>query len=554
MGQKSGSASRGLFPGGVHELHAFRVLLALFVVALAWLAGDVTGIQASAPGWAALVAASALAVSLGFTRQRAVTTGRVTGLALADLALIAVAAFMTGGMWSPCTVLLALPVLEAGLSESPRAGIIVGSAAGLTVGLFTALHAHGGVVGGGTAVPSRVAMGVLLALEGGVLVLVGIWASRFQQARRARERELADAYRQLRGAWQEADAIIESVSSGLVMLSGDGIVQHINQSAAVILGVDAAQLRGRHYRIVLSGGVAVFGDCLERALAEGEGSARQEIQIRRADGDVPVGLSTSVIRPEGGTETGVVAIFQDLTRTRQQLEDQRRRETLAVIGEMTAGVTHEIRNTLVPLRGSVEVLRREVPDDSPNAALMDLVVTECDRLNAFIRDLLSFGRERTIRRVALDARDVMRDLAQEIVRHGAFRASHRVVQVAPAHPQWAIGDSDSLRQIFLNVAVNALEAMPDGGTLTLGCEPHAEGHVGLWLRDSGPGIDEATRAHIFEPFFTTKNAGTGLGLPIVARLSERIGATLQVESIPGHGTTVRVVLPAVSDNAQERVA
>ncbi len=545
-----GSAPRG----GGQELHAFRILLALFVVALAWMAGGVTGIQASAPGWAALAAAAALAVSLGFTAQRAPTTVRVAGLALADLALVAVAAHMTGGVWSPCTLLLALPVLEASLSERPRAGVIVGAVAGVTVCLFTALQARGGAIGAAESTPSRVVLVVLLVLEGGVLMLGSLWASRFQESRRARERELAQAHLQLRGAWQRADAIIESVSSGLVMVSGDGLVRHINHAAAEILGVDAAQLRGRHYRIMLSCGLAAFGDCLERALDEGVGSARQEVDIRRRGDRVPVGLSTSVIHPEGALAPGVVVIFQDLTGARQKLEDQRRRETLAVIGEMTAGVTHEIRNTLVPLRGSVEVLRREIPDGSPNAVLMDLVVRECERLHAFIRDLLAFGRERTIRRVDLDVRDVMGDLAQVIVRHSAFRATHRLVHAAPPRSLGAVGDSDTLQQILLNLAVNALEAMPGGGTLTLGYEEADDEHVALWLRDSGAGIDVDTRAHIFEPFFTTKNAGTGLGLPIVARLCERVGATLHVDSKPGDGTTVRVVLPAVTGNALERVA
>ncbi len=543
---------RGLATGGRHEVHAFRVLLALFVVALAWLAGAASGVRASAPGVAALMVAAALAVTLGLTRGRLSLGWRVTGLALADLTLVAVASSMTGGMWSPCAVLLALPVLEAGLSESPRAGIVVGSAAGLVVGGFAALQSGAASVGG--ASPSTAAVLVLLVLEAGVFLLVGVFASRFQQARAARARELEDAQHQLRAAWREADAMLESVSSGLLMVAGDGTVRHINHAATTILGLpEAAAVRGRDYRDVLAGGLSPFAACLTRAFEEGHGGTRQEVDIVCGDAPKPVGFSTSVIAAADARRPGVVAIFQDLTRARQQLEEQRRRETLAVIGEMTAGVTHEIRNTLVPLRGSVEVLRQSVGPDDSNAALMDLIVTECDRLSAFIRDLLSFGRERTIRVAPLEVADVLADFEQEIRRHAACGPHHLLARAPGAGDAWAIGEADALRQILLNLAVNALEAMPEGGTLAFGCT-RDDAQVTIWLRDDGPGMDADTLARVFEPFFTTKNAGTGLGLPIAARLCERIGATVSMDSTPGVGTTVSVALPAALETAQERVA
>jgi len=272
--------------------------------------------------------------------------------------------------------------------------------------------------------------------------------------------------------------------------------------------------------------------------------ARAEILVTGPTGKpLPLGMSTNVLHHDGGF-TGLVAVFQDLSEVREMERRARRNETLAEIGALSARIAHELRNGLNPISGSVECLQRELKLEGENAVLMELIGRECARLNRFVTDLLNYSRERDLALEALSVDDELADLGELLVRH-AKRPERVVVSVQPGVREACVrGDREQLRQVWLNLAVNAFDAMADGGRLVVRQKVADDGRVVIEFEDSGTGIAAEDLPRVGQPFYTTKQGGTGLGLTIASRIVERHGGTLTLESAPGRGTTVRVGLPA----------
>jgi len=248
----------------------------------------------------------------------------------------------------------------------------------------------------------------------------------------------------------------------------------------------------------------------------------------------------------------VIALFQDLSDVKA-LEDRiRRGETLAAIGELSAGIAHEIRNCLNPISGSVEVLQRELKVTGENARLLELIVRESERLDNFIRELLDYARERPLKTERVDLSDLTRETAEVARRHPSSGVGKKVTVEAPKEPIWVQIDFEQTKQVLLNLLINALEAIEGAGSVTVRVEPSSTaarrakartGFAMIEVRDTGAGIRAEDIRQVFEPFFSTKLGGTGLGLAIANRIVERHGGTVEIESRVGVGTTLRLWLP-----------
>jgi signal transduction histidine kinase len=278
-------------------------------------------------------------------------------------------------------------------------------------------------------------------------------------------------------------------------------------------------------------------------LREQRGRVRVELLMMGASGrSLPVGISTNVLMHEGDM-TGVVAVFQDLTEVREMERRVRRNETLAEVGALAAGIAHELRNGLKPISGSVEYLQRELHLEGEEAQLMDLIARESGRLNKFVADLLNYSRERDLALEAVPIDDHLREIVTAL-RHDPRRSPGvDLVLDPPGTAMTVTMDREQMRQVWLNLAANALEAMGDHGILTVRCQHDDEGGVAVEFSDNGPGIQAEDLPRVGEPFFTTKRGGTGLGLAIAQRIVERHGGVLTLESEAGHGATARVQLP-----------
>jgi signal transduction histidine kinase len=209
-------------------------------------------------------------------------------------------------------------------------------------------------------------------------------------------------------------------------------------------------------------------------------------------------------------------------------------------------VAHELRNGLTPIGGSVECLQRELKLEGENAVLMQLIMTETQRLHRFVTDLLNYTRDRELMTEPMNLDEELAELARELERDP--RRGQVAVRCLPGpRPGEVLADRGQMRQVWLNLAANALEAMEGPGTLTLGWREGEKGQLVVEIADTGSGISPEDLAQVGKPFFTTKARGTGLGLAIALRIVERHGGSLLVDSAPGRGTTVRVSLPERTD-------
>lgn len=242
--------------------------------------------------------------------------------------------------------------------------------------------------------------------------------------------------------------------------------------------------------------------------------------------------------------------LQEQTRLLLEKETQlRRADRLSALGQLSAGLAHEIRNPLGAIKGAVEILQDDYPPGHPKAEFYAILLKEVERLNDVLTNFLSFARPVTPRFAPVDVRGIL--TALEGLISGQARA-HRVQIFTTFHsgPSRVMADETLLKQAFLNIMLNGVEAMPEGGDLAISTRLRSENPAGGrpdWVEvvfdDTGPGIPEEDQVRVFDPFFTTKKDGTGLGLAITHRIIENHHGSIRVMSQRGKGTTFVVALP-----------
>jgi two-component system, NtrC family, sensor histidine kinase PilS len=457
-----------------------------------------------------------------------------------DLALVTLLSSVTGGTESPFALFYVLVAITGGLQLGLVGGLIVALGASLAYSLL--------VPGGpGWMSPSMTSLprpGMFSAL---LLVLAVLSATLQRRAHQTRE-SLARAARELDRVRFDHDAILRHLTSGVITLDRAATVAYLNPAAEDVLRVSFAELRGKWVQDTLPARLHPLRDALLAALESHSTQSRGELLLKTENGaDLPLGLSTSLLTHEGQV-TGVVAVFQDLTQVREMEQRALRNQTLAEVGSLAAVIAHELRNGLSPISGSVEMLQRELKLEGDQKQLMALIFTECARLNRFVTDLLAYSRERAVVRMPLDVNDVLTELCDSVALDP--RAAGVAVRYQPGNETIEVpGDREQLRQVWLNLANNALDALEGAGTLVVRWSCPDSGHVVVEFEDSGPGIAARDMVQVGQPFFTTKKGGTGLGLPIAQRIVERHGGTLTLHAARPQGTIARITLPATAGAA-----
>lgn len=493
---------------------AFAALAMVFVVSAAWIV------------WA--------------RRSNAVATQLAVQLGV-DLLLVTALAARTGGQGSQFVLFYVLVVITGGLFSRLTGGLL--AAAGAVTG-FLWLPRLTAMLG--VPLPNHVQPEVMVTFLASVGVLAGVLGEREQRT----VGELVRTERELDRVRLDHGTIVRHLATGILTVDAEGRVDDLNPAAENVLGLKADAVRGKPLDQALPARLAALRELIRTSHRTRTGRARAEVEVATvADRILPLGASTNVLMHEDRL-TGVVAVFQDLTAVRDMERRVRRNETLAEVGALAAGIAHELRNGLKPISGSVEFLQRELKLEGETAELMDLVARESARLNTFVTDLLTYSRERDLALVPVDLDAHLRELAGSL-RHDPRRAPGVAIEVVPGPEGTQVSiDTEQMRQVWLNLASNALEAMGEHGTLTITWVPCGESQVAVEFRDQGPGIPEADLPRMGEPFFTTKRGGTGLGLAIAQRIVERHAGVLTLESVAGQGTTARVQLPGVSILAQ----
>lgn len=223
-------------------------------------------------------------------------------------------------------------------------------------------------------------------------------------------------------------------------------------------------------------------------------------------------------------------------------EKLRRSEKLSTLGEMAAVLAHEIRNPLGSIRGTAEILRDDYKPGDPKHEFIEIQIKETERLNRVVEDFLHMARPQPVDMQLCPVQEELETVAT-LVTHEARERQIKLVIQPPTVPVIIKADGEKLRQAFLNIIINSLQATPPGGSVIISTKVYQTALCEIRFRDTGQGIDAETQDKIFEPFFTTKPDGTGLGLAITRKIIESHSGMLLVESDPGHGTTVVVRLP-----------
>jgi len=354
-----------------------------------------------------------------------------------------------------------------------------------------------------------------------------------------KDRELADASQALKLAKLETDDILRHISSGLLTIDKDGRIIFFNRAAREILGFDGGEARGRDFRDVFYGRMPDLADILAEVLKTHQQKPRKEIEITNREGHkIPLGISTSLLIDGSKNIRGVIAIFQDLTETKQWEAKIRAADKMAAVGELSAAIAHEIRNPLAAISGSVEVLSGELDVADENRRLLELIVRESSRLNNILSDFLLFARSKRVAFTRVELCHLVSDVV-EVIRHHPSQRPDISIKVSTRESMvYVFTDEDQIKQVLINLIVNACEAIGDKpGEITIKIKTGGDTTVVLEVADNGPGIEDAIISKMFTPFFSTKKDGTGLGLAIVHRLAGNLDIELSVQSEVGRGTS-----------------
>jgi two-component system sensor histidine kinase HydH len=380
---------------------------------------------------------------------------------------------------------------------------------------------------------AAVAKGMRQALLNGFLILllgtIGFYFLILVQGYYSTRRALAD-FRQY------TLDVIEGMAEGFINVDPAGILRSINPEAEAVLGVKARDYLGKHWRELLS--QEEWGQITE--LLENNTSF-YDIEVSPGISDRSYLRASMIpVRALEGAD-GMVLFLRDMGEVKGLQAEVRRTERLAALGRLVAGMAHEIRNPLNSISGYSQHLKGKFASDTSEGRALDVIVKEVDRLNRVITELLDFSRPRGPELEPLDLSDVVRSTLALIARETASQGV-TVVEELPNTQVLVMAHADTLKQLLLNLSLNALQAMPEGGVLNVQADVYGKRPF-LKVSDTGPGIPPEKQESIFEPFYTTRESGTGLGLAIVHRIVLDHGAEIRVESSTGSGATFIVRFP-----------
>jgi two-component system sensor histidine kinase HydH len=349
-------------------------------------------------------------------------------------------------------------------------------------------------------------------------------------------------YRSAQKALQDtsaiADEVVASLPVGLIATDKEGKIAFYNGAAELITGLDLSDARGKLPEDILPGNFCE----LKRALDRGASIFEKEMTCEfAADTIVPLSVSASKIINDAGQFVGQVLILRDLREVRRLQEAVRRQEKLAAIGGLAAGVAHEIRNPLSSIKGLASYFKSKFDDGSEDKEAADVMIQEVDRLNRVISELLDFVRPTDLQVKTVDLNELVAHSVR-LIQQEANAKSITIHINAAARPLMADVDADRLTQCLLNLYLNALQAMSPGDRLTV-ATGWAGQSISIDVEDTGRGIPAEDIDKIFDPYFTTKAKGTGLGLAIVHKIIEAHKGHLRVQTVPGQGTKVSIILP-----------
>ena len=477
---------------------------------------------------------------------------------LLDTLFITAIIYSTGGMDSIFSFLYILTIINASIILYKKGAMIIASASSILFGLLLDLQFYGWIhpLGSYNAmVPEyqRMRLFYLIVVNMMAFYLVAFLSSYLSEQTRKSRAELKAKQIDFDRLEILKDAIINSIDTGLIALDHLDRVILFNPTAEAFFGAEHSQSLGTGINEILP----FISSYLKRVKASPELILRDnvpfvDIPFERPDRrQLHLRLSVSPLRLGSNPDQGHILVFQDITMTKQIEQEMKKVEGLALIGELAAGIAHEIRNPMASISGSIQLIRGRLNDDDINSRLMEIVLREIKRLNRLVNDFLLFARPKKVKLRAFDLNELITE-SLVLFQNSQHWDDKIHISTNISSETTLVSDPELVKQVLWNLFVNAFEAMPQGGALQImaskenGGEFQKQIAVKIQVRDTGKGFDESVMPHLFTPFWTTKDQGSGLGLAIVKRVVDTLRGKVFGENHPEGGAQVTILLPSLS--------
>ncbi|USG64885.1 two-component system sensor histidine kinase AtoS [Brevibacillus ruminantium] len=345
----------------------------------------------------------------------------------------------------------------------------------------------------------------------------------------------------LQASRSHTETIIHSMESGVIALDHSGCITAWNQAASRITGLNLEQAIGRDYRELFQGETPIL-QALSQALEEGKTTKDAEWGPLNARGvSLYIKLGTFIWRSPMNEVLGAIIVLDDRSEWKRMEETLAQAKRLAMIGELAASIAHEVRNPLTSIKAFAQIIEEDLPADHDSREYTGIIVGEVDRLNRFADELLLFSSPNEEKHVQAHVAEVL-DQTLLLIRRSAARQGILLEKVYGDEMASVLASPKLLKQVFLNILINALQAMQEGGRLMVETKVE-DGNVLVSITNDGSSIAEEHLLNVFEPFFTTKQSGTGLGLAISQRIVQAYGGQILARNVE-KGVQFTVVLPA----------
>ena len=529
-------------------LGRLAVALAILLAAVfAWQKADPATTLAATLIFATATIGSAASAIYSEVQRRPLGRNFLVAQLAFDLLLVTAVVGLTGGAASQFAGLYLLVIACASLLLSKGGGVLIS-------GAVCALYFTLVLLGSGS--PGDPAVLLQLAVFASVALGCGVISARLQEAS-AGSRQLAVEL--VKARLQAADILV-NIRSGVLTVDDGGQLLFANQAAGALLGMQLEERIGTPVLEQIERVAPGMARALTRALGAQLRTTRAEALVQLADRAFTIGVTTTFTKGDGNGRSTATAIFSDISDQKRLESLHMRAGRLEAVAELSASLAHEIKNPLASIRSAVEQLARMAGADDDSRTLSTLIVRESDRLARLLSEFLDFARVRVTRIEPVDLSAIARDATNLAAAHPDKKLGVQVACATPPEPLLIDGDQDLLHRAAFNLALNAVQAAPASGRVTIevAAVPAEQlpagmhfggGAVALRVTDNGPGIPPDVRERLFTPFFTTKVGGSGLGLPVVHRAIEAHRGVVFVDSTNGTGTRFTAVLPRTQSDS-----
>jgi len=474
---------------------------------------------------------------------------------LTDTLFVTAIIYSTGGIESIFSFLYILVIITGSIIVYRRGGMIIASCSSILYGLLLDLHYYGVIHPFG--LPEAYTMQhhsayifflILVNITG--FYLVAYLSSYLSEQARTSRDELKAKQVDIDKLEILNETIINSITSGLIALDGENTIILFNPAAEQMFGIRASEATGHKIdkalpalKPYLPGLQTVMQKTVKRP------PPFVDLPFLKPDGEkIHLRLSVSPLQLSWVEQKGNILVFQDMREIMQIEAEMKKVEGLAMVGELAAGIAHEIRNPMASISGSIQMLRDELKADDVNRRLMDIISREISRLNRLVNNFLLFARPKRANMRAFDLNHLISE-SLELFKNSQHWTGKMKVLTDFCDSISLESDPEQIKQVLWNLFLNACEAMPDGGAFYVTTHLRSNGsqscheQVKISVRDTGNGFDASVLKQVFTPFFTTKEEGSGLGLAIVKRITEGLHGEVYGSNHPHGGAEINIILP-----------